>query len=82
MGVWVHQQQWLHENKNGISNANNWISEIVQKQIETVKPDILYLTDPVSLDSQFLRKLSWRPRLIFAGVLQAYPTQQIGLILI
>ncbi|ETR67608.1 MAG: hypothetical protein OMM_05050 [Candidatus Magnetoglobus multicellularis str. Araruama] len=59
------QSQWLRENNMTIENENNWMLEIVQKQVETMKPDILYLSDSIAFDSHFLRKLSWKPRLVF-----------------
>jgi predicted SAM-dependent methyltransferase len=38
--------------------------EIVLQQLETIKPDIIYLTDPINFDSRFLRKLSYKPKLV------------------
>ncbi len=58
------QRQWLHENNITINSGNDWILEITRKQINTLKPDILYLSDPITFDSRFIRSLSWRPQLI------------------
>ena len=58
------QHMWMRENGSAVSKPDDWIKEIARKQIEAIKPDILYLTDPVGLDSSFVRSLSWKPALI------------------
>jgi len=58
------QEQWARENGVILEASNNWIHEITRRQIETMKPDILYLSDPITFDSKFIRSLTWRPRLI------------------
>lgn len=58
------QMQWVMENGTKIDNAKEWFFEIVKKQVETFKPDILYLSDPINFDSSFVRTLSWKPALI------------------
>ena len=58
------QHTWLRENNAVLNNPDDWVKEITRKQIEAIKPDILYLTDPVGLDSSFIRSLSWKPTLI------------------
>ncbi|MBP0001016.1 MAG: glycosyltransferase [Cyanobacteria bacterium SID2] len=42
----------------------NWLFEIVRHQIDDFKPDILYLTDPITFDRKFVDSLSWKPKLI------------------
>lgn len=58
------QVQWLYE--NGISGISqqNWMLEIARYQVETFKPDILYLSHPIEFDSHFVRNLSHKPSLI------------------
>ncbi len=58
------QRQWIIENKQAIDNLNNWINDVTRKQIETIRPDVLYLTDPLAFDSDFIRSLNFRPRLV------------------
>jgi acetyltransferase-like isoleucine patch superfamily enzyme/ubiquinone/menaquinone biosynthesis C-methylase UbiE len=57
------QFRWAKE--NGFSfNQQQWFYEIVMKQVESFKPDILYLLDPINFDSNFIRSLKKRPSLI------------------
>jgi len=58
------QQEWMKENKFRLGKSENPVHEILKCQIETIKPDVLYLSDPITFDSRFIRKLSWRPSLI------------------
>lgn len=58
------QEQWARENAVILETSDNRLYEITRKQIETIKPDILYLSDPITFDSKFIRSLAWRPRLI------------------
>ena len=58
------QEQWARENAVILETSDNRLHEITRKQIETIKPDILYLSDPITFDSTFIRSLTWRPRLI------------------
>lgn len=58
------QLAWCNENKFFEFDASHWVHQIVKKQIDTFKPDILYLSHPIDFDSRFVRALSWRPRLI------------------
>ncbi|MBW1728368.1 MAG: glycosyltransferase [Deltaproteobacteria bacterium] len=58
------QFQWLKENSGYPLQSNNWIEEIVIRQIEDFKPDILYLADPIQFEGKFLRKLNHQPKLV------------------
>ena len=58
------QQQWLRENNLQNINDHAGMWQIVREQVDHIKPDILYLTDPITFDSEFIRSLSWRPKLI------------------
>ena len=58
------QSQWLDEHGMTLMDQNDWFYEIVRKQINTIKPDILYLSDPISFDSRFVRSLTWKPSLV------------------
>lgn len=59
------QQAWAKENGFTNYSEGNWQSTIVAKQIETIRPDILYISHPIGYDSTFLRQLSWKPKFIF-----------------
>ncbi len=58
------QIQWAKENNISYKDSPTSIYEISQKQIDIFKPDILYLSDPITLDSRFIKGLSWKPSLI------------------
>jgi len=58
------QAKWIQEHRFNISNMANWCSETIRIQIETIQPDILYITDPISFDHSFLKQLNWKPELI------------------
>ncbi len=58
------QRQWARENGVRETGGGQWFGEIVRRQVETIKPDILYLSDPITFDSRFLRSLDWRPALV------------------
>lgn len=58
------QSSWIEENKISDVDRNNWVHDIVRKQIELIKPEVLYLSDPITFDSRFVRSLSYRPKLI------------------
>jgi len=58
------QKSWLNEKNIWIDENKNWLHEIVKKQIEYYKPDVLYLSDPITFDAKFLATLSYRPKFI------------------
>jgi len=57
------QHQWTREHDIRI-NDQNWIYQIVRAQVEAFKPDILYTTDCMVFDSNFIRTLSYKPSLV------------------
>ncbi|RMG41046.1 MAG: hypothetical protein D6719_09415 [Candidatus Dadabacteria bacterium] len=68
------QIAWCKE--NGITELNpyTWQHDILRHQIESFKPEILYISHPIGFDSRFTRTLNWKPRLIGgwrAGVVPA-----------
>lgn len=70
-----HQAQvrWLQEHGNGPLSPDNWIEEIPLRQIEEFEPDILYLSDPVTFEGNFLRKLRHKPKLVIGWRGAAFP---------
>ena len=58
------QRQWARENQVSPINKPDMMHQITCEQVNRIKPDILYLTDPITFDSKFIRTLSWKPRLI------------------
>lgn len=61
------QKRWADEHNN-ISNNNAWSKniedEIVRQQIEKFEPDILYLTDPIRFNGEFIKTLRSKPPLV------------------
>ncbi len=57
------QKAWAREHGYEVA-GRNWSMEILKKQIEDYRPDILYSCDPITFDSRFLRSLSVRPPLV------------------
>jgi 2-polyprenyl-3-methyl-5-hydroxy-6-metoxy-1,4-benzoquinol methylase len=58
------QFQWHQEYGENSVDPNNWVTEIARQQIESIQPDILYLSDPITFDSRFLKTLSYQPQLV------------------
>jgi predicted O-methyltransferase YrrM/predicted Zn-dependent protease len=69
------QQRWMQEQGLLLRSRTGDMQEIVKRQIETIKPDVLYLTDPISFDSRFVRELNWRPRLVLGWRAAVIPLQ-------
>lgn len=57
----ISQGRWAaqHGLPNGIG-----MMDVVRRQVETYRPEILYLSEPISFDSRFLQSLSYQPRLV------------------
>ena len=61
------QINWLKEKNYTIDYDDfQWRRNIVKKQIEFYKPDIVFFTDTLIFDSDFILKLNFRPKLIIA----------------
>ena len=58
------QSTWALENGITHLETQDWKKEIVKKQIELLRPDILYIGNPIDFDSTFLRTVSFRPPVI------------------
>ena len=59
------QSKWILENKDILPNYKNWCAEVlVAHQIEIIKPDILYISNPVFFNHAFWNCLKWKPKLL------------------
>jgi FkbM family methyltransferase len=58
------QLQWARENGFSAFTRERWVHDIVRAQIEAFRPDVLYTTDAMVFDSDFIRSLKTRPRLV------------------
>lgn len=67
------QKKWLAEHGGTLANPDNWRHEIAAQQVNAVRPDILYITEPVYYDRRFLDLLTHRPRLIMGWKAAAIP---------
>lgn len=66
------QSLWARENLPGAEAAMD-VPTLLRRQIETIRPDVLYFQDPITYDSTFIRGLNHRPRLIFGWRAAAIP---------
>ena len=58
------QLRWLKENNIAVPSGNIDFLELVRVQVETIKPEILYLSDPITFNGDFIASLSFKPELI------------------
>ncbi|HET6437338.1 MAG TPA: TylF/MycF/NovP-related O-methyltransferase [Anaeromyxobacter sp.] len=58
------QRRWLGEHGLPAELAGQGIQEVVRRQIESLQPDVLYLSDPITFDGRFLAGLRSPPRLV------------------
>ena len=72
----IHSQtQWFKQYSTKNIKTDDWIKDIVRLQIETIKPDILYLTDPITFDGRFISSLSYKPDFIFGWRAAPIPSE-------
>lgn len=67
------QTRWLDEQGLQRPTGPDWVEEVVLRQVEDFEPDILYLSEPVTFNGQFLRKLTRKPRLVLGWRAAAFP---------
>lgn len=58
------QERWCRENGAAFPDWPQGMAGVVARQAEAFAPDVLYLADPVSFDSAFVRLLPRRPELV------------------
>jgi ubiquinone/menaquinone biosynthesis C-methylase UbiE len=69
------QELWLAEHGIHLKKNQERFYDIVRRQIETFKPHVLYICDPVTFASDFIRSLAWRPDLVVAWRAADIPRQ-------
>jgi len=57
------QRAWAHENDMP-TEGPTWLSMILAAQVTRIRPDVLFITDPCSVDSRFVRLLPIRPAFV------------------
>lgn len=65
------QDQWLREMGIALQLPGK---VIVKHQIEAFKPDVLYMGNPITYDSRFIRILKWRPRIVMGWTASNIPS--------
>ena len=58
------QLRWCKEAGFTPTGRTHWLYEIARKQVESFRPDVLYISDPITYDSRFVRSLSYTPSLV------------------
>ncbi len=58
------QAQWISQRGVTEVQADSWIHFICKRQVDEIKPDVLYLPHCVNFDDQFLSSLDWKPRFV------------------
>ncbi len=58
------QRRWLGEQGLTLKADRDWVTDVTRLQVEDFKPDILYLSDPITFDSRFVRSLAHSPKLV------------------
>ena len=64
------QNRWALENLGRLPSS---LMEVTKLQIEHYRPDVLYVSDPITFNSRFLRSLSFRPHLTFGWRAAEFP---------
>ena len=57
------QRAWAHENDMSSEGAS-WLSMVLAAQVTRIRPDVLFITDPCSIDSRFVRLLPLKPTFV------------------
>ena len=68
------QIKWASDHGlSSVVNKKEWIVDIILKQIEMFKPDILFISDPERFDSRFIKCLLWKPSLVIGMQVENIP---------
>lgn len=60
----ISQLQWANEHGITLQYPHAWMYEIAWHQVNYYRPDILFITEPLTLDSKFIRMLQHRPKIV------------------
>lgn len=61
----VSQARWWIDNVSPeLPSGGDWQHAVLRRQIETLRPEVLYMVDAITWDSKFLRTLTPRPPVI------------------
>ncbi len=68
------QSRWALDHGLPAPQNHQELSALVARQIEILKPDILYVLDPISFDGRFLAHLTHQPRVVVGWRAANIPT--------
>lgn len=61
----MSQLRWAREHGFSAFTPENWSIEIARAQVDSIRPDILYISHPVDgYDTRFVSRLAWKPSLV------------------
>ena len=60
----VGQSRWAREHGVTLRDPGKWLHEIVQRQVEHFRPDVLFVSDVIVYSGDFLRSLDHKPRFV------------------
>jgi len=58
------QVAWAREHGMTEFNKQDWQKTIVRRQLETLRPDVLYVCNPIDYDASFMRAVDFKPHVI------------------
>lgn len=58
------QLQWMKEHGLTLQYPDHWQIEVAWHQVNHYKPDVVFITEPLTLDSKFLRMLAHKPKVV------------------
>jgi spore maturation protein CgeB len=58
------QVAWAREHGMTEFNKQDWQKTIVRRQLETLKPDIFYICNPIDYDASFMRAVDFKPHVV------------------
>ena len=67
------QVAWARENGFYDVDERNWVFQIARAQLNALQPDIVYMTDPLTFESNFIRSLARRPEFVCGWRSAAFP---------
>lgn len=58
------QLMWARENNLNFLQSRDLLYQILKAQLEMLRPEIIYFSDPITFDSNFIRSLTHKPEMI------------------
>jgi hypothetical protein len=58
------QLKWAEEHGIKLQHPHHWMYEVAWHQVNFYRPDIIFFTEPLDLDSRFVRMLAHKPKMV------------------